>query len=268
MCMDTTAQTVESEVLIDLLRRSPLLEELQGEAVDRRELQDRLDVSRATIHRHTRLLTELSVIEEVNGKFRLTELGTLLADAILRFKREAGSALQLAPMLEVVEDASVDIDIDAFAGATITSAEQGDPYAPVNRFETLLQMTNEFRFVGSEVALMEPCLDVVTQLIDDGVDITFIDRPSCTEYFFSTYPDLSAESLERENFTVLEHDELPPYGISLFTDRVAISCYEQANGTVRTLIDTDVQEAREWAETKFVSFLSEARLLTPDSIRK
>lgn len=266
--MGTVQQAGDSEVLIDLLRRSPLLEELQEEAFDRRELQDRLDVSRATVHRHTRLLAELNVIEKVEGEFRLTEAGTLLAEAITDFKREADSALQLAPILEAIEDTQGDIDVGAFAGATVTSAEQGDPYAPVNRFESVLRGTDEFRFVGSEVALMDPCLNVVLQLIRDGVEITFIDRPSCTEYFFSEYPERCVESLERENFTVLEHDELPSYGIGLFDDRVAISCYEQDSGTVRGLIDTDVQAAREWAETKFASFLDEARPVRPELIVK
>lgn len=207
--MDTKRQSEDPQVLIDLLRRSPLLEELRQDELDRRKLQDQLDVSKATVHRHIRLLTELGVIEKADGVFRLTESGTLLADAVVRFKREAGSALQLASVLGEVGDTTVDIDIGAHAGATVTSAELGDPYAPVNRFESLLQTTNELRFVGSEVALIEPCLDVVLQLISDGVDITFIDRPSCTKYFFSEYPEICAESLEQENFTVLEHDELP-----------------------------------------------------------
>lgn len=266
MCMGTTQQTEDLQVLIDLLRRSPLIEELRQDGLDRRELQDRLDVSRATIHRHTRLLTELGVIEKTDGVFRLTESGTLFADAVVRFKREAGSALQLASIREKVEDTTVDIDIGALVGATVTSAELGDPYAPVNRFESLLQTTNELRFVGSEVALIEPCLEVVLQLISDGVDITFIDRPSCTKYFFSEYPEICAELLEQENFTVLEHDELPPYGIGLCTDRVAISYFEQDSRTVRALIDTDVQEAREWAEMKFSSFLGEARPLTTQPV--
>lgn len=212
------------------------------------------------------MLTELNVIEKVDGEFRLTEAGALLADAVVRFKREAGSALKLAPVLDAIGDTAAEIGIDAFAEATVTAAEHGDPYAPVNRFESLLQTTSEVRFVGSEVALMEPCRDAVVQLIDDGVEITFIDRPSCTRYFFSEYPELSAESLERENFTVLEHDELPPYGIGLFTDRVAISCYRQNSGTVQTLVDTGVQEAREWAETEFESFLGEAQPITPGTI--
>lgn len=266
MCMVGTPQCEDPEVLIDLLRRSPLLEELQRGELDRRELQDRLDVSRATVHRHTRLLTELSVIEKVDGRFRLTKPGTLLVDAITRFKREAGSALQLAPVLDLDGDEPMDVDIEAFAGATVTTAEQGDPYAPVSRFESLLRTTDELRFVGSEVALMDPCLETILQLMEDGVEITFIDRPSCTSYFFSEYPELSKESMGRANFTVLEHDGLPPYGVGLFTDRVAVSCYEQGSGTVRALIDTDAREAREWAESKFASFLREARPIAPEPL--
>lgn len=74
------------DLLIDLLRRSPLLEELRGDRVDRAELQDRLAVSRSTSHRHTRMLGELGVIEKTNGEFQLTASGKLLTDATSRFK--------------------------------------------------------------------------------------------------------------------------------------------------------------------------------------
>lgn len=152
------------------------------------------------------------MIERTNGEFGLTDSGRLLADAVVRFKREAKSALRLASVLEAVGGTPPGVDIDAFAGATVTSAEQGNSYAPVNRFESLLRSTNELRFVGSEIGLMEPCLDAVVQLIGDGVDVTLVDRPSCTRYFLSEYPERSGESLERENFTVWETRTYPRTG--------------------------------------------------------
>lgn len=251
-------------MLINLLRRSPFLEELKGEPLDRRELQERLDVSRATIHRHKRLLTERGLIEKVDGKFALTDTGVLLADAIDQFKREADTALHLAPVLDEVGDST--IDIDAFTGATVTNAEPADPYAPVSRFESLLETTEEFRFVGSEPALMEPCLDLLLAMIEEGAEITFIDRPSCTSYFLTEYPEHCKESMARENFTVLEHEDLPPYGVGLFSDRVAISCYEQESGTVRALVDTDARDAREWAERRYAACLEEARPVAPELV--
>jgi predicted transcriptional regulator len=149
---------------------------------------------------------------------------------------------------------------------TVTVAEPDSPYRPVNRFESLLRETSELRFLRPEVALMEPCLDVLVHLIDDGVDVTLVDRPSCHTYFFSTYPEQSSEIVKRDNFTVLEHDDLLPYGIGLLDDRVAISCYERDSGTVHALIDTDVPAVHEWAESVYASYRSEARTLEPERV--
>ncbi len=149
---------------------------------------------------------------------------------------------------------------------TVTVAEPDSPYRPVNRFESLLRETSELRFLRPEVALMEPCLDVLVHLIDDGVDVTLVDRPSCHTYFFSTYPEQSSEIVNRDNFTVLEHDDLLPYGIGLLDDRVAISCYERDSGTVHALIDTDVPAVHEWAESVYASYRSDARTLEPERV--
>ncbi|MFU8867802.1 MAG: MarR family transcriptional regulator, partial [Natronococcus sp.] len=79
----------------------------------------------------------------------------------------------------------------------------------------------------------------------------------------STYPERSSEMLKQENFTVLEHDELPSYGIGLLDDRVVISCYEQESGIVQAVVDTDVPTVRNWANSVYDSYRSDARPIKP-----
>lgn len=54
---------------------------------------------------------------------------------------------------------------------------------------------------------------------------------------------------------------MPPYGVGLFDDRIAVSCYDPDGGMVRLLIDTAAPEARDWAESLFESYRCEARPL-------
>lgn len=70
---------------------------------------------------------------------------------------------------------------------------------------------------------------------------------------------------ESGNLTVLLYEDLPPYGISIFDDRIAISGYNPDSGTVQMLIDTDAPEMREWAESIFEPYRREARPLPLDS---
>ena len=63
-------------------------------------------------------------------------------------------------------------------------------------------------------------------------------------------------------------DELPSYGIGLLDDRVAISCYEQDSGTVQAVIDTGVPKIRDWANSIYVSYRSDAQPIESQRIIK
>ncbi len=254
--MATTPHTGETDLLIDLLRRSPLLEELQGQAYERRELQDRLGVSRATSHRHTKLLSELGVIEQDDRAFSLTESGRLLTDAILRFKREASSALQLAPVLEAAVDTSVDIELDAFAGATVTSAVRGDPYSPVARFVALVQETESLR--GFDIDVIAPLyMDEVQQRIVDGMETMEISLPAVAKDALDGYPEKCMQACKSGYLTVQLHDDLP-FGLAIFDDRVGIGVYEAGTRQLSVFVDTESPAVREWAETLYERYRNEA----------
>ncbi len=152
---------------------------------------------------------------------------------------------------------------ETWSELTITVADPDAPYRPVGRFKSLLRETTTVRFLRPEVALMDLCFDLLHQLIGEGVEMTLIDRPECHTYFLSTYPDRSVEMIQRDNFTVLAHDNLPPYGIGLLDGCVTISCYERDCGTVHALIDTEAPAVREWAQSVYEAHRPGARQVEP-----
>lgn len=252
--MTATPGTGDPDLLIDLLRRSPLLEALAEEPLDRREIQDRLNVSRATSHRHTRLLEDLGAVERSDGRFRLTESGTLLADALVRFKREARSALDLAPVLATVRTVPFEVDVEAFADARVTSAERGDPYSPVARFVELVQETGTLR--GLDIALVAPLyVDEIQGRIVDGMETVDVERPEVVENVLEDYPEKCMEACASGHLTVGLHDELP-FGLVLFDDRVGIGVPDRDSRTLRAFADTDSPAVREWAETVYDAYRS------------
>ncbi|MFP8958701.1 helix-turn-helix transcriptional regulator [Natrialbaceae archaeon A-CW3] len=254
--MTTTPRGDDLDVLIDLLRRSPLLEELRGEKYDRRELQDRLAISRATSHRHTKLLTELGVIEKVNGKFRLTESGTLLADACFRFKQEADSALQLAPVLEAVKDAPVPIANEAFTGATVTSAEYGDPHTPLVRFITLVRGTETLHALDLDL-IVPARLDEIKERIVNGMEAELIGILEVAKDIIENHPENCIEAWTSGYLTIKLVDELP-FALTIFDDRVGIGVSEPGTRILRVFVDTDAVEVREWAWKVYEAYEAEA----------
>ena len=205
-------------------------------------------------------------IRKDGNQYVATRLGEAIAvgmeDLIERVETERG----LRAVWHWLPDAIGELPFETWSELTITVADPDAPYCPVRRFESLLQNTTTLRFLCPEVGLMDLCFDVVYQRVEDGVDMTLIDRPECHAYFLSTYPDRSSQMVQRDNFTILEHDDLPSYGIGLLDDCVAISCYERGSGTVHAVIDTDAPAVREWAESTYESYQREARSHTLESV--
>ncbi|WP_331234667.1 helix-turn-helix transcriptional regulator [Natronorarus salvus] len=254
--MASTEHGDDIDVVIDLLRRSPLLEELQGAEYDRREIQDRLGVSRATSHRHTKLLDELGVIERVDGRFRLTESGALLVEACSRFKREASTALQLAPVLEAVKNAPVPIDNGAFAGATVTGAEHGDPHAPLVRFIALVRGTERLHALDLDV-VAPARLDEIQGRIVEGMETELIGLPEVARDVIEGYPEKCIEACESGHLTVKLVDEIP-FALTIFDDRVGIGVTEPDTRILRLFVDTDADEVHEWAWEVYEAYDAEA----------
>lgn len=236
-----------------------MLEELQQTVLTRRELQDRLSVSRATCHRHTRKLQELGLIERLDGPFQLTEAGRLLTNSLTTFKQEVRSTLQLAPVLDAVGEAPVEIDAEAFTDAIVTSAERGDPYSPIARFLTLVRGTKTLR--GFDIDGIAPLyLDEIQRRIVDGMETKDVVLPVAVKDSLDTYPEKCLEACVSGNLTLKLHDELP-FGLAIFDERVGVGVCEPDTRQLRVFVDTDSPEVLEWAEAVYQIYNSEAILM-------
>ena len=229
----------------------------------RSELCELTGVSSSTMRRTLDEFDDRIWVRKDGYQYVATRLGEVIASGMEDLLERAETERRLRDVWHWLPDEVGEFSIETWAALTVTVAEPDRPYRPVNRFESLLREVSTVRFLRPEVALMEPCFDVLGQLIDDGVDVTLIDRPNCHTYFLSTYPERSRELLEQDNFTVLEHDELPPYGVGLLDEHVVISCYEHGSGTVQAVVDTDVPAVLEWAQSVYERYPPDARPVEP-----
>lgn len=247
-----------------LIRSKPRLIALNAlveRPLDRSDLLGITGVSKTTIWRMMREFEKRHWVRKEGGTYEATQLGVFVATRVdelleqIEIERKLREAWQQLPL-----EAS-GLHVEWVSDAVVTIAEAASPYGPVNRFVSLLQETDHFRFVGVDLAILEPCKDVLRDRILDGMRAEIIDPPRVARYIVTTYPDHCNAVLESGNFTIRLHDDLPACGISLFDDRVGIARYEPDSGTVRALIDTDDEEMREWAESRYESFRRESRPL-------
>lgn len=223
------------------------------------ELCELTGVSSSTMRRTLDQFTDRLWIRKDEYQYVATRLGEAIASGMGDLLELVETERTLRDIWHWLPDEIGEFPFETWSELTITVAEPDTPYEPVKRLASLLREMTTVRFLHPEVALMDLCFDVLYRLVREGVDMTLIDRPECHAYFLSTYPNRSSEMVRQDNFTILEHDELPPYGVGLLDERVTISCYERDSGTVCALIDTDAPVVREWATSVYDAYSSSAR---------
>lgn len=251
---------MDTERLIELIRRGPVLEALLEEgAMDRREIERRLGVSRSTVHRFTRSLRDNGLVERADGAFVLTPLGEVCARKVADFERTVGTARELAPILRAARAHDIDVDVGAFADATVTTAAPGNPYRPVARFMALLEDTDALR--GLDPASINPLhIDELCDRIAGGMETEAVFPPAVIEDLLVSNPERAQAVVESGNLTLLAHDDLP-FGLTICDDRVGVGVYDDETGLLRTYVDTDAPAAREWADSVFAEYRSAATSL-------
>lgn len=249
--LDAAGDRVDTDLLGDIVRHRPVLEALRAEPLDRREIEERLDVSRATSHRFTRWLDEQEFVEKVDGRFQLTGRGEAVADELLRFEANVGTVHRLAPLLDVICEDHQDFVIEPFVDARVTLAEPDDPYQPVERFISLLSESETFR--GFNTTHMAPLvLGGFHHQIFEETDTEIIYLPHIVEKLFETHPERAREAIECGHLALRTRADLP-YGLAIFDERVGIGGYDEATGLMQVFVDTDASIACEWADQVYAS---------------
>jgi predicted transcriptional regulator len=247
---------VDTDLLGDVVRHGPVLEALLDGPLDRRGIEERLDVSRATSHRFTRWLDERGFAEKRDGLFHLTGHGEAVAGEVLRFEANVRTAHRLSPLLAVICDDHREFVVEPFVDATVTVAEPDDPYRPVERFVSLVDESSTFR--GFNTTHMAPLvLGGFHRHVFEGTDTEMIYIPNIAEKLFETYPERAKEAVERGHLTLLTREELP-YGLAIFDERVGIGGYDERTGQMQVFVDTDSPIAREWAKRVYASVRADA----------
>ena len=237
------------------------LDALAEEPHSREELLEITDVSSSTIRRTIREFEGRSWVSREGRRYEATQLGRFVAAGIEEIVRRIEVERKLRDVWELLPIDSHDLTVKMFSDAKVTLAKSSNPYGPVDRFLSLLENTDRFRFVGFDMAIVELCKDEVYQHVVEGMRVDIVDPPSVSRYIIDEYPDYYEDIMQMDKFSVRVHDDLPDYGIILFDERVGITAYEADSGAVRVLVDTDDTEVREWAESKYESYLSESRPL-------
>jgi predicted transcriptional regulator len=268
MAMDEDAR-LPRDLLIEVVRRAPMIAALREEPLDRRDLEQRLEISKSTAHRNTTSLAERGLVERTDGKYNLTEFGEAVADVVKTFESDIRTTVRLAPLFDAVAGIQPRCPIDAFSDATITTADRGDPFGPLARFVSLVQDTDTLQMLDS-YAVAPTYIDEIHGRVLDGLETKVIERTDVAEDIIENYPRKCIELCASEFLTMRIHDDIP-FGLVIMDSRIGLGVRDPDTGAPRAFIDTDDPDGLAWAETLFESYWRDAKRLrrfNPEALRE
>jgi len=242
---------------LEALKRADALLALRNGPASRADLMETLGVSRTTVHRLVRALEAEDIIAQDGNEFRLTAFGRTVTDEVSTYRRRVSAASRIQPFLETVEDPPAQIGL--FADATVTETAPTDPYAPVARFMELLRGSNTLR--GFDTTSIAPVfVPEIRDEILNGMDTNVIYLPSVVESIVENHSEDVADAIDRGSLTLSTHSDLP-FGLAIFDDRIGLGGYDEDTGILKVFVDTDDEQAREWALEQFEAYHEEARAI-------
>lgn len=242
---------LDTNQLVDIIRHAPILQSILREPRDRREMEDDLDVSRPTSHRFVRWLDEHGYAEKHDGRYRLTGPGEAVAEETLRFEANVRTTHRLAPLLSRICDDHEEFVVEPFVDATVTEATPADPLRPIRRFADLVDHSERIRgFNATHIAPLS--YESLHERLVEEKEVEFIHLHDAAETLLESYPDIARQAMARGDLALRTRDALP-YGLVLFDDRVALAGFDEVNGAMAVLVDTDSPIAREWGEQVYTA---------------
>jgi predicted transcriptional regulator len=257
---------MEIDELVGLARRSPVLDTLHEGPLDRRDLQERVGVSRPTIHRQVRALQEAGLVTKRDGTFVLTPVGELAAAEFARTFEvmDTVSALgQLARWLPVQE---LDFGLTRLRDAEITLPRPNDPFAPTRRMLRRVHAADRVRMVTYTFL---PEGDPVTRrcVIGDEQSFEAVMDPTLVEAVLAD-PASAAHlhELLAQGSHISVAPEPVPVILTVADEDVIIGVVDEGGGA-QGLIVTDDEAVRAWAEETVDGYLERGERIIPEEVR-
>ncbi|WP_227373628.1 helix-turn-helix transcriptional regulator [Haladaptatus halobius] len=241
--------------------RVDVLNALSDTTRDRPALQEATGASSATLGRILSDFEERKWVVRSGYRYELTSQGRFVLEGFGELLTRMETEQKLRDVLELLPAESLGFTLDMFTDATVTVADEADPYRAVRRFDELIEGAKTMRAFGT-ATLKSANVDTLHRNIVDGMETEIIYPPPIIEAVAAWNPAAATEAAESGNLRILLYDALP-CGLTLFDGRVALTGYTQDTGLLRVVVDTENPDAFVQAEEIYGSYREESRPFAP-----
>jgi len=256
---------MDTDEFVSLTRRWPVLDALRAGPLDRRDLQERVGVSRPTIHRQLRALGDAGLVAKRNGTFALTPVGELAAAEFSRTFEVMDTVSTLSQVVPWLPVAEFDFEFDRLRHAEVTLPRFNDPFAPTRRMLQAIHGAAHVRLVtytflpeGDPAA--RRCFVEEGQFFEGVLDSTLVrsllEDPASTAHL---------RELLTRGARIRVAPEPVPIILTIADEQVIVGAVDDG-GSPRGLIVTDDEVIRAWAEETVDDYLAAAEQLTSGAI--
>lgn len=256
---------MHTDEFVGLTRRWPVLDALRAGPLDRRDLQERVGVSRPTIHRQLRALGDAELVTKRNGMFALTPVGELAAAEFSRTFEVMDTVSALSQVIPWLPVAEFDFEFDRLRHAEVTLPRRTDPFAPTRRMLQIIHGADHIRMVtytflpeGDPAA--RRCFVEEGQFFEGVLDSTLLrsllENPASAAHLRELLTRGAQISIAPEPVPII---------LTIADEQVIIGAVDD-DGSPQGLMVTGDDMIRAWAEETVDDSLARAEHLTQEAI--
>lgn len=242
-------------VLSALAQRAPLETDV---------LEETLDTSRRTLTRTLRQLEDRRLVEETEDGYRLTAFGETQAASFREWLRRDELARAFRPVLGRIEADLLGFDIERLRGATLTVADESQPYAPLDRTLALRAEADRIRELAPSVERRS--VEQLADRTDAGealaVEIIMSAATARAARSRPAYEDALAAVAAADEVTQYVHPGGFPFVLAVMDETVVLGVAD--DGNPNAVLETTDDAVREWAEATLDQYREEARPLAAE----
>lgn len=247
-----------SEVMAVVARRGGVLRAIDADGVGKRDMDDRLDVSRSTINRSVRELEATGLIERTGGGYRRTLAGQIALEEYDAFESRIDGVVS---GLDALEPLAADTELDAamLDGAEVVLAERHSPHLPVTELCDLLDRGREV--TGFAPAVLPQLVATIRDgVVDRGMRVDLAVTEPVVERLVSAYSDEVQAAADTGNLTLRSVADDLAYGLLVVEtdDGPTAALVVFGESGARALVTNPAADAVVWARDRVAVTWDEA----------
>lgn len=225
-----------------------------------RELRTHLDASRTTISRSLQSLVNRSWVEESDGAYRLSRAGQIIAAEFARMLDTVKTVEELSEFLRWFPADVTAPDFHDVSDVQVTYSTDADPYAPARKQTEILHTADRLRILLPAIEL-ESTKVITEQVTQHGLEVETVMSPGVESTIESEeFASLMREKVRTGRSSVFIAQDSLPFYLSLADDGPVQIGLADDEGLPRSLLETEDEDIREWAEIVYQNYRETARL--------